>query len=418
MKTLYIDCNMGAAGDMLTAALLELFPDGDAALAELNALGIPGVVFEAEKTEKCGISGTHMRVLVNGAEEHAAPEHHTHGPEHEHGHEHSHHRGDGHEHGHHHGEDVKHMEDVEHIVRGHMQADEALKDEIMEVYGLIADAESRAHGLPVSDVHFSELGRMDAIADVAAFCFLMRRLSPDRVVVSPLRTGFGQIRCSHGIVPVPAPATANLLIGMQSYEGDIEGELLTPTGAALIRHFAHSFGTRPLMTIFGVGYGMGKKDFEASNCVRMLFGETAALRDEIYEYSCNLDDMTGEDIGFAMDRLFDAGALDVYTVSIGMKKNRPGLLLRFLCKEQDLEKLVAAVFKHTSTIGIRGGRLDRYVMDRSFSSVSVGGIEIRRKASSGYGTRKEKYEFDDLARLALEKDISLSEARALAENEK
>jgi len=421
VKTLYIDCNMGAAGDMLTAALLELFPDKNAVLEELNALDIPGVVFEAETAEKCGISGTHMHVLVHGEEEHAAPDVHSHEHIHEHAepepdHEHHEHEHDqDHVHGHHHHGNVKHMEDIEHIVRGHMHADDALKDEVMEVYGLIADAESKAHGLPVSDVHFSEVGRMDAIADVSAVCYLMKKLSPDMIISSAVRTGYGQVRCDHGIVPVPAPATANLLIGMQSYAGNIEGEMLTPTGAALIKHFASKYGEQPLMTVSAVGYGMGTKDFGAANCVRVILGETSASKDEIYEYSCNVDDMTGEEIGFAMDRLFDAGALDVYTIPIGMKKNRPGLLLRFLCREADLEAVVAAVFKHTTTIGIRGGKLDRYVLDRSFSSVNVNGYEIRRKASSGYGTHKEKFEFEDLAKLALENNISLFEARKLAE---
>ena len=308
------------------------------------------------------------------------------------------------------------MEDIEHIVRGNMHADDALKDEVMDVYGLIAEAESKAHGLPVEDVHFSEVGRMDAIADVSAACYLMRKLAPDTVIASPVRIGFGQVRCDHGIVPVPAPATANLLVGMQSYAGDIEGEMLTPTGAALIKHFAGSYGAQPLMTTLAVGYGMGSKDFGAANCVRATLGDSADSRDDVCEYSCNLDDMTGEEIGFAMDRLFEAGALDVYTIPIGMKKNRPGLLLRFLCKEADLDKVVAAVFKHTTTIGIRGGKLDRFILDRSFSSVTVDGTEIRRKASSGYGTQKEKFEFEDLAKLALEKNISLFEARKLAEN--
>ena len=407
MKTLYLDCSAGAAGDMICAALLELFDDKDAVLGELNALGIPGVEFVAEEAEKCGISGTHLRVLVHGKEEQAAPVYHAHSHSHE-DHDHCGH--------HHHDGNVKHMEDIEHIVMGHINADSSLKTEIMRVYALIASAESKAHGVPVTDVHFSEVGRMDAIADVAAACYLMRRLAPDSVIASPVRTGFGHVRCDHGIVPVPAPATANLLKGVPSYAGDIEGEMLTPTGAALLKHFAHSFGVQPLMTTLAVGYGMGTKDFGMANCVRATLGETeAGMTDEIYEYSCNLDDMTGEEIGFAMDRLFDAGAVDVYTIPIGMKKNRPGTLLRFLCKEKDLDAVVAAVFKHTTTIGIRGGKLDRYVLNRSFEKIDVDGTEVHIKRSEGYGVSKAKIEFDDLAKLALEKKISLFEARKLVE---
>jgi len=404
---------MGAAGDMISAALLDLFEDKNAVLGELNALGIPGVEFVAERAEKCGISGTHLHVLVHGEEEAPAPEVHMHDHCHEH-------EGHDHGHGHHHHGNVKHMEDIEHIVMGHINADISLKIEVMGVYALIADAESKAHGLPVTDVHFSEVGRMDAVADVAAACYLMRKLAPDRVTVSPLRTGYGLVKCDHGTVPVPAPATANLLVGMPSYAGDIEGEMLTPTGAALIKHFAGSFGVQPAMVTKAVGYGMGTKDFGIANCVRATLGEESGeqnftVNDEICEYSCNVDDMTGEEIGFAMDRIFDAGALDVYTIPIGMKKNRPGTLIRFLCKESDLEKVIAAVFKHTTTIGIRGGKLDRYIQDRRFSSVNIDGHEIRVKASSGYGSEKTKFEFDDLAKFALEKNISLFEARKLAE---
>lgn len=265
MKTIYLDCSMGAAGDMLSAALLELLPEEDRApfVEELNALGLPGVEFSAEPSVKCGITGTHMRVTVNGHEE-GAEHHHHHG--HEHGHNHAHE----HTHEHHHSG----MHDIEHIVNGHLNIPETVKADVLSVYGLIAQAESHAHGLPVSEIHFHEVGTMDAIADVTAVCLLMDRLAPDRVIASPIHVGSGQVRCAHGILPVPAPATAHILTGVPIYGGSIRGELCTPTGAALIKHFAGSFGDMPLMTLRRVGYGMGTKDFEAANCVRAMLGES------------------------------------------------------------------------------------------------------------------------------------------------
>ncbi len=260
MKTIYLDCNMGAAGDMLSAALLELLPEDERAefVDGLNALGLPGVEFTAQPSVKCGITGTHMHVTVNG---HAEGEEHRH--HHEHGHEH------GHTHEHHHSG----MHDIEHIVSGHLNIPEKVKSDILAVYKLIAEAESHAHGVPVSEIHFHEVGTMDAVADVTAVCLLMDRLSPGQVIVSPVHVGSGQVRCAHGILPVPAPATAHILTGAPIYGGRIKGELCTPTGAALLRHFADSFGDMPVMTLLRVGYGMGTKDFEAANCVRAMLGE-------------------------------------------------------------------------------------------------------------------------------------------------
>ncbi|MDO4292961.1 MAG: nickel pincer cofactor biosynthesis protein LarC [Eubacteriales bacterium] len=400
MKTLYIDCGMGAAGDMLTAALTELLPDPEAFVDRLNRLGIPGVVFQREKSVKCGITGTHITVTVNGEEE--GQEHrHEHG--HDHGHEHEHHHG--HEHGHHHSS----LHDIEHIVREHLALPKKVQDDIMAVYGLIAEAESQAHGVPVSEIHFHEVGTMDAIADITAVCMLMDQLSVDEVVVSPVHVGSGQVKCAHGILPVPAPATAYILRDVPIYGGSIRGELCTPTGAALLRHFATRFGAMPIMRTKAIGYGMGKKDFEAANCVRVMLGETEASGDEICELSCNVDDMTGEAVGFAMDRLFDAGALDVYTMPIGMKKSRPGILLHVMCRKEDKETILRTVFKHTTTIGIRENRLRRYVLDRRMETAETACGSIRCKVSSGYGVERRKYEYEDVSRIAKENNLSIEE---------
>jgi hypothetical protein len=395
---------MGAAGDMLAAALLELLPDPEGFVKELNALRIPGVQYTINPAVKCGITGTHMTVMVNGVEE----ESHDHG--HSHKHDHDHHD---HDHGHRHNHSG--LNDIEHIVRGHLNLPKKVQDDVMAVYALIAEAEGHVHGVPVTEIHFHEVGTMDAIADIAAVCLLIDRLAPDEVVVSPIHVGSGQVKCAHGILPVPAPATAYILRDAPIYSGTIRGELCTPTGAALLKHFATRFGSMPVMRTKAIGYGMGKKDFEAANCVRAMLGEADIAGDEICEMSCNVDDMTGEAIGFAMECLFEAGAVDVYTVPIGMKKSRPGVLIRVMCREADKEAIIRAIFKHTTTIGVRESKLTRYVLDRRIETFDTPYGPVRRKVSSGYGVERRKYEYDDLSRIAEEKNISITEATSLVD---
>ena len=445
MKTLYLECGMGAAGDMLTAALLELMPDPDAAVAELNGLGIPGVQFSKEAVSKCGIGGTHMTVKVHGEEEseemfHHHHEHHDHPHEHEHSHEsachehhdhlhehedhehtHEHHHEHAHEHTHEHTHehgDAGHthhhhssLHDIEHIVCGHLNIPEQVKQDVMAVYGLIAEAESHAHGVPVTEIHFHEVGTMDAVADITAVCLLMNKIAPDQVIVSPVHVGSGHVHCAHGILPVPAPATAYILNGVPMYGGAVKGELCTPTGAALLKHFATRFGDMPVMRTEAIGYGMGKKDFEQANCIRAMLGETEDAGDSVLQLECNVDDMTAEELGFAMEAILAAGALEVYTVAAGMKKSRPGTLLSVLCHEAEKEKLVRVIFQNTTTIGVREHACSRYALKRSFETVQTPYGEVQKKISSGYGVTREKYEYEDLARIAREQGMSLEEVR-------
>jgi uncharacterized protein (TIGR00299 family) protein len=380
MKTLYIDCGMGAAGDMLTAALLELLPNKDAFLKKLNSLGIPGVKFIAEKSVKCGIVGTHMRVVVHGEEETEAM------------------------HCHHHGS----MSDIRSIV-SRLAIPAMVKLDILSVYEEIAQAESHVHGVPVEQIHFHEVGTMDAIADITAVCLLMHELNADRIIASAVHVGSGQVRCAHGILPVPAPATAQILRDVPIYGGSIKGELCTPTGAALLKHFVTQFGDMPAMKVKAIGYGMGKKDFERANCVRVLLGESQETLEGIWELSCNVDDMTGEQIGFALETLLEKGALDVFTIPVGMKKSRPGILLTVLCKEGDKEKMVSLIFKHTTTLGIREKFCTRYTLQRKVETVGTPYGIVRKKISSGYGIQRSKYEYEDIVKAAREHNISIAQ---------
>ena len=383
MKTLYLDCGMGAAGDMLTAALLELLPDQDAFVEELNGLGIPGVVFTAEICEKCGILGTHMKVTIHGEEEDSDHRHHHHGG----------------------------MGDIRGIVSG-LPIPTMVKLDILSVYEEIAQAESHVHGVPVEQIHFHEVGTMDAIADVTAVCLLLHRLNPDKIVVSPVHVGSGQVRCAHGILPVPAPATAYLLRGIPIYGGEIMGELCTPTGAALVKHFATEFGDMPVMKVHAIGYGMGRKDFPRANCVRAMLGDTEDAGNQIVELRCNVDDMTGEAMGFALERLLESGALDAFTTPIGMKKSRPGVLITVLCREETKEAMVRLILKHTTTLGIREFPCQRYTLSRSVETVDTPYGPVRKKVSSGYGIRREKYEYEDLVKISREQNCSIAEVLA------
>lgn len=382
MTTLYLDCGMGAAGDMLAAALLELLPNKEGFLYIMNHLGIPGVRVRAEKSVKCGIQGTHFAVTVNDVEEDEHLHHHSHGS----------------------------MADIRAIVEK-MPIPTMVKLDVLAVYNRIAEAESHVHGVSVAHIHFHEVGAMDAVADITAVCLLLHMLKVDRIVASAVHVGSGSVRCAHGILPVPAPATAYLLQGVPIYGGEIPGELCTPTGAALLKHFAEDFGPMPPMAVKAIGYGMGKKDFARANCVRAMLGNTQEQSDAIVELQCNLDDMTGEDLGFALEQLLRHGALDAFTVPIGMKKSRPGTLLTVLCREGDREKCIRLLLRHTTTLGIREKRCTRSTLSRQITTVDTPYGPVRKKISTGYGVRREKYEYEDLARIAAEQDMSLEELR-------
>ena len=350
---------------------------------------------------RCGIAATRLVVKVNGVEEHAHEHHHDEHHHHEHHHE--------HHHAHHHHS----LDDILSIV-GSLSLPEKAKDAAAQVYRLLADAESRAHGRPVGEVHFHEVGAFDAVADIAAACWLLGEIAPDEIVASPVNFGGGTVRCAHGVLPVPAPATAFLLEGIPAYgDGEIRCELCTPTGAALIRHFAGRFGPMPAMKSEKIGYGAGTKEFDGrANLLRTTLGEDAATEgsDEVCELKCNIDDMTGEAIAFACERIFEAGALDVLTVPATMKKGRPGVVLFALCAQDRKDEVTRAMFRHTSTLGIRETTCRRSVLSRREESVAMpDGSTIRRKVAEGYGVRREKPEHDDLAAYAKKNGLALSE---------
>ena len=418
MKTLFLECNMGASGDMLMGALYELLSDSqkNAFLNSMNSLFPKQIMLSAVSSEKCGIWGTKMNVVILGTEEHE-PVSEECLQEHVHSHLHA-----------------SYPQMLEQIDK--LPISLSVKEHAKAVYTLIGNAESAAHHPDISHIHFHEVGTMDALMDVVGCCQLMELLNPEQIIASPVHVGSGSVRCAHGILPVPAPATAEILKDIPIYSGSTEGELCTPTGAALLKHFASQFTTMPPMSIERTGYGMGSKDFATANCLRAFWGNLSILPvpsprqlpgapasgtvktthegetrpdyyteqfhslDQILELSCNLDDMTPETISYATKLLRDAGALDVYTTPINMKKDRPGILLTVLCNVSEESRFSRLILTHTATRGIRIQPCYRRTLDAQFRKISTVYGEITIKISTGYGITKCKPEYEDVAAAA------------------
>ncbi len=383
MRTLYIDCGMGAAGDMLTAALLSLCEDREGFLREINEILQGRAVVSAAQDTKCGVQGLYVSVLIGGDEEGEMIRHH--------------HRHTG-------------IREIRNFLYA-AAVSEKVRTDALSVFDSIAAAEAEVHGREMENIHFHEVGSIDAVADVLGVCLLMEKLAPQRVLASPVNVGGGTVKCAHGVLPVPAPATERLLRGIPYYGGEIASELCTPTGAALLKYFVQDFTDMPAMRVCACGYGMGKKDFGRLNAVRILLGETESTKEQLLEFSCNVDDMTGEELAFAMEELMKAGALDAWTVPIGMKKGRPGVLIHCLCHPKERDNLLRCLFFHTSTLGVREYSCGRYAMERELQTVQGAYGEVRIKRSRGFGVIREKAEYEDLAKLARENGVSLQEVR-------
>lgn len=372
MKKIYIECNMGVSGDMLCGALLDTLNENEQneIINKLNTL-MSGVTVSCNKSQKCGISGTKFNVDIK-------------------------------EHGHHHSS----INEIFDTIDG-FALDESVKQNAKEVYKIIANAESKVHGVEVSDIHLHEVGMKDAIMDITAFFYIVSRINAEIITCSPIATGYGEVKTAHGILPVPAPATALLLAGIQNYAGDVKGELTTPTGAGLIRYFAKEITTERPEVYDKIGYGMGSKDFEKPNCVRVFASDEN--EEAVVELKCQIDDMTGEEMGYAINKLLSLGALDAYITPIVMKKSRPAFEMTVITHPNKMDFFIRQIFKHTTTLGIRRIECMRSVLTREVTEKNT--VTIKR--SEGYGVKKEKPEFDELAKIADERDISVFEAKEL-----
>jgi len=398
---------MGASGNMLMAALYELLPDKSLFCEKMNRLRLPGVEIIYSASIKCGITGTHISVKIAGVEEESHDEyslhhnHHDHDHDHDHDHNHDHDHDHEHDHDHHHNNDRRYSyKEILTLIQS-LDLPDNVKDDAAGVYMIIGQAEAKVHGTSLDEIHFHEVGSIDAVVDVVGCSLLVDMLGLTEISASPIHVGFGKVRCEHGILPVPAPATAEILQGIPIYSGHIEGELCTPTGAALLKHFTKNFGPMPVMSVNKIGYGMGTKDFPAANCLRAFLYVDTGKSDTVFEISCNLDDMTAEGIGAAFDILLKNEALDVYTTSIMMKKNRPGTMLSCLCKEDSCNKLAQLMIKHTTTLGVRIKKHERIITEREIVTVKTQYGEIRIKKAKDSETEKYKPEYDDVNEKAM-----------------
>ena len=383
MRTLYLDCGMGASGDMLLGALLPLQDEPAEALALLNRLDTR-LRFTVSPGESGGLRGTRVSVLVDGREE-----------------------GDAAAQGH----GVSLAEIYAHIDA--LPVSGRVREDAKAVYALLAEAEAAAHAVAAEAVHFHEVGMLDAIADIVGVCMLVERMNPVRMIASPVHVGFGTVACAHGELPVPAPATAHLLTGIPIYGGEVQGELCTPTGAALLRHFVSEFSGMPCMRVACVSCGLGKKSFSRPNALRAFLGEAESgegPNDDGTELSCNLDDMTGEQMGFALERLMEAGARDVCFVPVTMKKNRPAYRLVCQCAPGDADRLAAMILRYSTSFGVQRVDTRRYILNRRIETKQTPHGAVRYKVGTGYGVYKEKAEYADMAELANKRGLPLADA--------
>ena len=432
MKILYFDCFSGAAGDMVLGALI----DAGVPLADVRrALGTLAIADDAvwtERVSRAGIGAT--KFCVRGEEpprDHAHDhDHHEHerGHRHEHGQEHH-----GHEHGdQHHGHDGRPGTHAHETVHHHTHRTLAQvcqlidgsalsadgKDRAKGLFARLGEAEAAIHGVPPDKVHLHEVGALDSIVDIVGSVFAMESLGADRVIASPLNVGSGSIRSAHGLYPVPAPATLRLLGGVPIYSGPQAAELVTPTGALLLTHYASGFGPIPAMRLSQVGYGAGTRDFpDTPNVLRVLVGEAdaAAPSHAVVVLEAEIDDMNPQIFGLLMDRLLEQGALDVFYTPIQMKKNRPGTLLTVVAPPDLRTLLTATIFRETTTIGVRYHSMSRECLDRETVSVDTGIGTVRMKVARRNGEiLNASPEFDDCVRIARERDLPLKDVQAAA----
>ncbi len=383
MKVLYLECNAGASGDMVLGALSDLLDDPREFTRMMESAGIPHVKTVLEDADVFGIAGIRAHIAVDGVEE---------------GH------GDHHHHEHH------TLSNIIGVIEG-LNVSGKVKKDAAAIYKVIAEAEAEAHGQHVDLIHFHEVGALDAVADIVGACMLFEALAPEKVIASPVRTGFGQVRCAHGLLPVPAPATASILKGVPCYAGDEEGEFCTPTGAAILKHFADGFSSMPTLAFDKVGIGLGSKQFRTANMLRAFLGSTDSDLPVIDEITCNIDDMTSEDIGGVIELLLSSGALDAFIRPCIMKKGRPGFELTCLTRKSDTEDIAMIILAHTSTIGLRIHEAKRYAMSSHFETYRTDFGDVRIKVSEGFGLRKWKPEYNDLVKAADSNGVTISEVR-------
>ena len=383
MRIAYLDCASGISGDMTLGALVDAGVDLAAVQAGIDSLGLPSCRLVVQETKKCGFRATQLTVERE--------------PEHKH----------------------RHLHHIEAMIAGSVLT-ERQRELALRIFGKLAEAEAKVHGTTIQKVHFHEVGAVDSIADIVGSAIAWNLLGVERIVCSPVPTGTGFVQIAHGRCSIPAPATGELLRGIPLADFAAEGELTTPTGAAIVAALVDEFGPLPAMTVEAIGYGAGQKDFTHPNLLRLLVGESTAktatsTSDTIVLLETNLDDVTGEAIGFASERLRQAGALDVSTAPLAMKKSRPGVLLAVQCRPADAEALAAVIFRETTALGVRRSTVERIVLPRRTTTVATAHGEVSGiVATLPDGSERFSPEYDACAKLAAERSLPLEQIQLAA----
>lgn len=407
-KTLYLECYSGISGDMTVASLLDLGASQDLLMEVLKSLNVYGYEIKIGRRQKCGIDACDFDVILEGGHVHNHEHHHDHEHSHDHGHSHEHNHD--HEHSHSHSDHVhRNINDILEIIE-EAQMSQRAKQIAERIFHIIAKAESKAHGIPVEEVHFHEVGALDSIVDIVAVAVCIDDLDIGDVIVSELYEGKGHVSCQHGIIPVPVPAVANIVMdsSLDIKITDNRGEMITPTGAAIVAALKTRDRLPESYRIKRIGIGGGKKDFPKANILRAYIIEESSpkKKDKIWLLETNIDDCTGESLGFTMERLLEEGARDVFFTPIYMKKNRPANKLTVICREVDVKSMETIIFKNTSSIGIRKIVMDRTILPRKIITMDSKYGPVRFKVSSLEGEKYYSPEYDDIKNICKEKGLS------------
>ncbi len=442
--TLYLECTAGISGDMTVAALLDLGADQDVLMKALNSIPVKGFSIEIGRVKKAGIDCCDFRVILD--ENHENHDHdmeylHGHHQEHHHGEEaqtahyhhgeelqtsHHHHHKEGqqeeqgenslraheHTHAHTHPHEHRGIQEIKHILTQCNMTKNA-GNLAERIFHILAEAEAKAHNVPIDQVHFHEVGAIDSIVDIVAVAVCLDNLKIDQVIVPKLCEGTGTVRCQHGVLPVPVPAVANILKthALKVEIMNVQGEFVTPTGAAIVAAIRTGDKLPKEFSIKEMGIGAGKRNYERPSMLRaMLIEADSQEKDTIYKLESNVDDCTGEALGYVMERLFEAGARDVHYMPVFMKKNRPAWQLNVICKKEDIQKLEQIIFQETTTIGIRRMEMERTVLERELETVQTPyGQAVVKKCRIGEQTKLYP-EYDSVAAICGQSGLSFQEA--------
>lgn len=390
MKTLYFDCSSGISGNMTLGALLEIVGDENYLLNKLKKLNIDEYKIEISKKVKNGITGTYVDVIL---------EHGHHKKDHHEQHQHEHHH---HEH--------RNLNDVNTIIEN-SSLEEKVKELAKRIFLRVAKAESKVHNKPLDEVHFHEVGAIDSIVDIVGTAILIHKINPDKIISSVVNDGYGFIRCAHGLISVPVPATSEIFANsnVEFRQIDIDTELVTPTGAAIIAELATEFTPLPAMVTEKIGWGAGSKDLKIPNILKVYYGESEKQNENLVVMETNIDDCSGEIFGYTQELLFQNGALDVFFTPIYMKKNRPGYRMSVTCRKQDMFKLQNIIFRETTTIGIRYRFEYRTELQREMLEIDTKYGKIKAKKVLNNGEEYIYPEYESVKKLAKENNIPLKE---------